>query len=1428
MNCSKLLEHVQRSESFLPESPDAYFGHPHPPKVSVLVIDGVSLLISQTKRCVSAQIHTDSAVGEPEEVLCLPPQGEAKPDEELITSLAIVTSEDSHRLAVVVGTSFSRILSVEMMIDSSLMMLVRPSAANALHFEPLPLDLPKDSQEDSSHSEALNVSRHDSKAAIVRATKRTTAFRPKGGVHTIDQYNIESKNVVWISYKDGNLVRLPSASFFPSKFHDNDLWKEHSDRLVRAQVVLPPASFGTDIFVVALPKYHPSPLSPLIPWKPDDFDKSVPSSLMSDEEEDSVPEVYEALSYGGATATGFGDLAPTISFYTSEDQFRGRTSGDSDGRNKQPLNEESVLFDNAIEATTAIMGGVFGAAIGVVKWGFGGRKRNDNTQSKGIAMKHSMEEEVEEEPDAPGHFSTMHNEPYKLYSGYELHDAPRLVTSVSIDPEGNLAATTDALGRVLLIDLSTKQVVRIWKGVREASCCWMEDTSQDGKCVLYIVIHSRQRRTVDIWKIRHAEKIQSIQVGRDAQLVPCKTRYSVGCMLLQNSTPGSPINQLELLRPKANANSDADIIPLDKNQTRIGSSTSIQAAAMRLQTLQQLLAETNVPCQKQNVFEALTNIINLKDLCIALDLLSVSSSLAERMSVNGAEFQRLALAHCKQLLDSSSIGIGADTNNPQIQTLSSSIKFHSQLVKAYEVLYEYELNGDGEVEEEKVNNVPLTPWSDEAISWLMTAETVSGGTLDDCVITKKRAVARFATFASSCSPRDQINVKDKESKRYTIYFSDSSRTRKELLVHIFKPLLSDIFSFNVTNSILEHLGLRDDIEYLQTCFGEWFMSIPAKEAANKAFFGLYSPMARWLQEIVNRQISIHVASNSENDFVVLGSLHKFCSSSDDLVRTFTLSSLCREAVSVVAKKKELKTFGKISRDACVHPWETLLRKIRVCLFVSLRLYGMNLGTFPITVENVESNDTFSVYEWVARDELISGHKHAVIVALEKTCKGSGIAFDPSTSVGDNPLRWKLLQLACLATAISEEERAEYLVDFDDNVQGALLLYLGSHNNPSLLVAHRALLLAGKWKNEPSNLELLQDCTEALSFVEEEGPYNNLAAAVRLEVWQTCVRPVFRALFFGFHDVHDVLEDFISPLFLDSDWLQSFGKVSLEVLSLLYRSGQVDNCTESGFQSAPHGDASGTWPPVKEDFILKRLVEKFHKPNINALDFHRAIICGCMVSEDHENLAICVNGFYEAFLPTSIFDPSFGLMGDVEKQIEFLEKASINQACRLTSETIIDNYHLGEIEVLAELWGIEVRDVRTIFFLAMYELGKDTVVDALVTRSAQVMDLNRFVEDGLGIVCRRLNHVLNVKRSAQIRKVMGLLDADTCEWVREHAELSVSLIDEISDDTGEMPLSSTHLFILRLLSFSKAMGAKAVSVQIHSLSVLSGTLMKASN
>ena len=48
------------------------------------------------------------------------------------------------------------------------------------------------------------------------------------------------------------------------------------------------------------------------------------------------------------------------------------------------------------------------------------------------------------------------------------------------------------------------------------------------------------------------------------------------------------------------------------------------------------------------------------------------------------------------------------------------------------------------------------------------------------------------------------------------------------------------------------------------------------------------------------------------------------------------------------------------------------------------------------------------------------------------CKVSGISFDPSSEAGDVTSRFEMLQNACLSAALSEEERTEYLVDFDDD------------------------------------------------------------------------------------------------------------------------------------------------------------------------------------------------------------------------------------------------------------------------------------------------------------------------------------------------------------------------------------------------------------
>ena len=506
-------------------------------------------------------------------------------------------------------------------------------------------------------------------------------------------------------------------------------------------------------------------------------------------------------------------------------------------------------------------------------------------------------------------------------------------------------------------------------------------------------------------------------------------------------------------------------------------------------------------------------------------------------------------------------------------------------------------------------------------------------------------------------------------------------------------------------------------------------------------------------------------------------------------------------------------------------WDQLLRKLRVCLLVSLRLKNVRIGTFPITVNYIDQGDIFSVYEWLAFDELAMSHKHKEITTLEEACKVSGISFDPSTEAGDATNRFEMLQNACLSAALSEEERSEYLVDFDDDDKlGALLLFLKSHNEPKLLVAHRALILSSIWSQRPHDLEVLANTLVALQSLSIREDLESLAVAVRLEVWQTRIRPIYRALLFGFHDVQEVSEHIVAPLFHQPGWVREFGRLALEILTLLLQIPWKDSMNTFEPQVEATSDAE-TWPKVRKDFMLDRLVQKSRQIDRSALDMHRVVLCALRVSDDIQVLIKCVPNFHECFETTSLFNPvPLPSSYDLEQRQTFLEDAIIAYAQKY-SGPVMETLCLGEIETLGAIWKFDMKNVRTTFFLAMYEFGKDRLVDELLTKSSPLVIVPKLVEEGTDIVCRRLNDLLHTKRrqTSAIREVFGLLDADMCSWVRERAERSRSLV---VFSNLQVPIANTHLFALRLLSMSRMQEVdKEIRVKIHSLIVLTGQLVK---
>ena len=723
----------------------------------------------------------------------------------------------------------------------------------------------------------------------------------------------------------------------------------------------------------------------------------------------------------------------------------------------------------------------------------------------------------------------------------------------------------------------------------------------------------------------------------------------------------------------------------------------------------------------------------------------------------------------------------------------------TQLVKAYDVIDSFKTKETKQPEVAKESE----PFVEEAKGWASVFEKVTGSSILDEGEDRKKQRLKFSAFAASLVfPSNEDHYRG----IMQIYFSDSTRTRGDALVHIFKPLLG-WFSSGVVSSFFDVLGIRDDDAYVQKCFGEWFMTLSREQMTEHGLSLPDSPINRFLEEIAEKQVK-------DDGATPLDALFNFCCESIDLVRSFLLATLCLRAVLKSAGRVENMTKGKVSLGRLTFDWEALLRKLRVCLLATLRLNGHRLGALPLSVYNLEVENEFSVYEWLARDELCISHRHEEIFTLEEACRMSTYSFDPSTDQADEPSRVSTIQNACLA-------KSQTCREGDDIGSSSLLLYFPHHNNGAVLAAHRSLLLASTWLKTPQQLTLLADSLGAVQALKGQPA---LALAVRLELWTRVVCPVYRARLFGFVDVPELLEDDFGPLLQQRQWLQDFGRLSLRILDLVTEVKWSDDLNTFDWPQSDDNDE--WWPPLQSDFILERALRKVRALDESSRDAHYVVICGLLVSDDMNALAPCVPAIYDCFLSLSIFNPVTVLPSPSPEQDTFLASAILLQA-RNYAGPPLDHIRLGELAVLGEKWGFSLSTLRTLYLLAMYEFGKDSMVDDLLTRAFTQIDANRFLDGGLDIVCRRLDNFFrsDFMKRRHMREVMGVLDADLCDWIQQQAAMAdESPVWEFPEP--HMGLTMTHTLALRLLSLSKSANVDTtLRVKIHSLAVLSGTLLK---
>lgn len=106
-----------------------------------------------------------------------------------------------------------------------------------------------------------------------------------------------------------------------------------------------------------------------------------------------------------------------------------------------------------------------------------------------------------------------------------LKDPPRKGEKLTLSPSGTLAAITDSLGRILLLDTQALVVVRLWKGYRDACCLFVEmrvsrdkassssasyEQTKSDYC-LCLAIHAPRKGIIEIWKMRTGPRLLTVQ-----------------------------------------------------------------------------------------------------------------------------------------------------------------------------------------------------------------------------------------------------------------------------------------------------------------------------------------------------------------------------------------------------------------------------------------------------------------------------------------------------------------------------------------------------------------------------------------------------------------------------------------------------------------------------------------------------------------------------------------------------------------------------------------------------------------------------------------------------------------------------------------------------------------------------------------------------
>ena len=332
--------------------------------------------------------------------------------------------------------------------------------------------------------------------------------------------------------------------------------------------------------------------------------------------------------------------------------------------------------------------------------------------------------------------------------------------------------------------------------------------------------------------------------------------------------------------------------------------------------------------------------------------------------------------------------------------------------------------------------------------------------------------------------------------------------------------------------------------------------------------------------------------------------------------------------------------------------------------------------------------------------------------------------------------------------------------------------------PGRLAMQRSLILARMFGKRPRDLHLLKHTVSALQTAADCTEDSKAFRGAILEVYQSYVRPVCRAMLFGF-DEEEVSRDVMSPLLGDTAWVNDFTRVARKILSMI-----VECSSHDGDGPGIHLEStSKLWPYTCP--VLEALTKKYLGVQRSSIEIHYVALFGFEMTQDLAAVRRAVPCLERLFLVRSLHSK---MNSKVEQTTDLFRCAVTKCAENASMQTKLD----ASLFLFGRVLGVDDVLGKTWFATEMLKLGKDAMISNLITPS---LDKDLLFSEVKLILCIRIGSSIDsLRQMKNYRQVISSLDADAVRWVQNEAS---KCSRETRDSYAQTSLVATQSLALRL-------------------------------